>query len=676
MIPPKDIGRYNKPTAVFRRELVKSAGSGAKLMLIPLGHEKTSVRRLPWVTFVVMGLCLITFLFTHPGEKARMERAYEDLAEAFEYFGEHPYLELDPRLQNFLTQEFGSDGATSLIEMMRQTGPEPPTDPDLMQREQETLDGLVVKFSSSVDSSPLRILGVVPANIHVPTFITYQFAHLGWGHLLGNLFILFLAGPFIEDVWGRPLYATFYLAAGIVAALMFVARYPDFDAPLVGASGAIAGVMGAFLIRYWNTKIKFFYWIFFFLVGTFEAPAWLMLPLWFLKELVFAQAMDTVTAGEGGGGVAFWAHVWGFVFGVVVASAVAYFRIEERFIHRSIESKVTLVDNTAVEDAATLAEGGDRDGAKAALKHELAAHPENLDAAISLWNLCFHDGDVAASMPHMLSAIGHAVRTGDTHLVTTHWPEVLDSGCAVDVDPALGARIAEMLRKEIQIEPATETVDLVARRVDESTPSGIVLRLARLAVDLGSEQASALASIALSHPDLPPEAREELGEVAALAGEVTDGGSEPSTTEDSPEDEPVVYSIAARRVAPRRLDGQILEVEVDGKRHAIDLATVQVIAVCGITRSAQKPVVLVDLFLDSPWGERPRLRVIRMTSNTFDPRHLVGGDEAMVAFQTLLERLLEVSDAVPLPDPDAARGKPFQSFSTIDAYEKEVLGIG
>jgi hypothetical protein len=129
-------------------------------------------------------------------------------------------------------------------------------------------------------------------------------------------------------------------------------------------------------------------------------------------------------------------------------------------------------------------------------------------------------------------------------------------------------------------------------------------------------------------------------------------------------------------VVPRRLEGRSLEVEFDEKRHAIDLATVQVIAVCGITRAAEKPIVLVDLLLDSPWGDRPKLRVVRMTSNLFDPRELVGGDDAMVAFRTFLNRLFEISDAVPLPDPDAARGNPFQSFSTINEYEKEVLGIG
>ena len=645
-------------------------------MLIPLGHEKTSVRRLPWVTFVVMGLCLIIFLFTHPGEKSRMEHAFEDLGEAFEYFGEHPYLEMDPRLQDVLTQEFGSDGVTSLIEMMRQSGPKPPDNIDLLQREQETFDGLVEAFSSSVDSSPLRVLGVVPADIHIQTFITYQFAHVGWGHLLGNLFILFLAGPFIEDVWGRPLYAAFYLTAGVVAALMFVVRYPNFDGPLVGASGAIAGVMGAFLVRYWNTKIKFFYWIFFFMVGTFEAPAWLMLPLWFLKELTFAGAMDAVAPGEGGGGVAFWAHVWGFVFGVAMACAIAYFRIEERFIDRSIESKVTLVENTTIEEAGKLAEGGDREGAKTVLKRELGTQPENVDAAVLLWNLCFQDGDVAVSMPHMMSAIRSAARKGDDQFVTTHWLEVLDSGYAVEFDPALGARIAEMLRNESRFDPATATIDLAATRVEDSTPACVVLRLARLAIELESNQAAALAAAAVADPELPPEAREELEPIAADFVSTTGAGGTDEGTEEPEEDEPVVHSVIAKRVVPRRLDGQTLEVEIDGERHVVDLATIQVIAVCGIARAAEKPVVLVDLLLDSPWGDRPKLRVIRMTSNLFDPRQIVGGDDAMVAFQTLLERLFEVSGAVPLPDPDAALGKPFQSFSTIDAYEKEVLDIG
>jgi membrane associated rhomboid family serine protease len=642
-------------------------------MFIPIGHEETTVRRLPWVTFVIMGLCLVVFLFTFPGERSRQGKAFENLNDAWVYFEEHPYLEMDERLRGALTQEFGEAETNALIEMMRQAGPQPPTDSDQLVREQEEFEALLEAFFSAVDATPLRVLGVVPADMNVLTLITYQFAHAGWGHLFGNLFMLFLAGPFIEDRWGRPLYAAFYLTAGVFAALMFVVRYPDFGGPLVGASGAIAGVMGAFLVRFWNTKIRFFYW-FYIRFGTVEAPAWLVLPLWFLKELVFAQAMDSIAPGEGGGGVAFWAHVWGFVFGVLTATAIAYFQIEDRFIHRAIESKITLVENTAVEDAVALAEGGDRDGAKEALARELATNSDNVDAALALWNLCFQDANVAPAMPYMLSAVRAAAKKGDDQFVTTHWLEVLDSGYEVDLDPALGARIAEMLRDGSPADAGVATLDLTARRVDDSTPAGVSLRLARLATEIGSPQASVFAAAALANPDLPPEAREELEPIGALAPPAVD--DQRPESEEAEEEEPVVHTVLAKRVVPRRLQGTDLEVELDGQPRTVDLESIQVIAVCGISRAAQKPVVLVDLLLDSPWGDRPQLRVIRMTSETFDPRQVVGGEEGLAAFQKFLEQLFEVSDAVPLPDPEAARGRPFKSFSTVNDYEKEVLGIG
>jgi membrane associated rhomboid family serine protease len=641
-------------------------------MLIPIGHEETTVRRLPWVTFAIMGLCLVVFLFTVPGERSRQEQASGHLKEAWDYFVEHPYLVMNERLRAALAEQFGEEETQAILAMMRQSGPKPPQDIEQLRREQERFEVMIESYYNAIDKPPFRGLGVVPAHLHVLNLITYQFVHAGWGHLFGNLFILFLAGPFIEDRWGRPLYTAFYVTAGVFAALMYVVRYPDLGVSLVGASGAIAGLMGAFLIRFWDTKIKFFYW--FLKFGTFQAPAWLMLPMWFFIQLASAHAGDTSAPGEGGGGVAFWAHVWGFVFGVIVASTMAYFRIEDRFIHRAIESKITLVENTAVEDAAALAESGDRDGAREALVRELTNHPDDVDAAIALWNLSFQDGNVAPAMPHMLRAIRDAAKRGDDQFVTTHWLEVIDSGRDVDLEPALGARIVEILRNASLLDAALSTLNLTADRVDASTPSGVVLRLARTAVDLGSSQAADLAAVALGHHDLPAEAREELEPIAAAA--TSSGSDEGEEREQVEADEPVIHTVLAKRVVPRRLSGTDLEVELEEQTRSVDLKSVQVIAVCGITRAAQKPVVLVDLLLDSPWGDRERLRVIRMTSETFDPRGLVGGDDGMSAFQTFLDRLFVVSDAVPLPDPEAARGRPFKSFPTIDDYQREVLGIG
>src|SRR5207247_9669974 len=117
------------------------------------------------------------------------------------------------------------------------------------------LERLSAKISDAAVTDPLQRWGLVPARIRPDALITHMFLHAGWLHLLGNLFILYLAGPYIEDVWGRPLFAGFYLVSGLVAALAFVLRYPGLDQPLVGASGAIAGVMGAFLVRYGRPEI-------------------------------------------------------------------------------------------------------------------------------------------------------------------------------------------------------------------------------------------------------------------------------------------------------------------------------------------------------------------------------------------------------------------------------------
>ncbi len=647
-------------------------------MLIPIGHERTTVRRLPWVTFVIMILCAVAFLATLPAELKHQRQGAERIEEAVDYFVEHPYLELLPRFRDFLATQVGKDLLDAEIDLMRQAGPQPPGD-RLRQEEQAHLDSLIGGFFESVDGTPSRILGLVPAGFHAYALVTYQFMHAGWLHLIFNLFFLFVVGPFIEDVWGRPLFAGFYLAAGVVSALMFAVRYPELEVPLIGASGAVAGVMGAFLVRFVKAKMRFILWIGA-PIGPFQAPAWVIFPVWFLIQLFSAQLMDLALPDAGGGGVAFWAHVWGFAFGVVVAAAIAQFDVENRFIHRAIESKITLVDNTAVEDAALLAEKGENAAAIDALERELAARPDNVDAAISLWNLCFKGGTAARALPHMMRALERAVRTGDHGFVAANMEEVLYSGCEVVLEPNLGLRIGDILVKDGRHDAARDTVEVAVRSINDSTPAGLLLRLARLASELESAAAGAVAAAALARSDLPLEARDEL-EVLAARSAVKPDAATPADASAAPEDmsdgddTPIVHSVRAMAAKPRRLVGNVLELEVDEQARSLELGRIEAMAVCGISRTGQRPVVLVDLMLDAPWGDRAALRVVRLTSDSFDPRRLVGGEDSLQAFRKLLARLLELSDAVPLPDPDSARGNPFRSFPSIDAYEREVLGV-
>ena len=169
----------------------------------------------------------------------------------------------------------------------------------------------------------VRQWAVTPADIasghHLITLITSMFMHAGWMHIIGNMVFLWAFGPEIEESMGRLRYLTFYLLCGIVASVAQIAMAPHSTVPNVGASGAIAGVMGAFIITYPSDRIKtlvFFGWF----VRTTFIPAALLIGLWFLIQL-FNQVGAIMSTSADKGGVAYAAHVGGFIFGAVFARA-------------------------------------------------------------------------------------------------------------------------------------------------------------------------------------------------------------------------------------------------------------------------------------------------------------------------------------------------------------------
>jgi membrane associated rhomboid family serine protease len=144
--------------------------------------------------------------------------------------------------------------------------------------------------------------------------ITSMFLHGSWMHLIGNMWFLWLFGNNIEDSMTRPRYVAFYLLTGIAAALAQVMADPSSAVPMVGASGAISGVMGAYLVLFPRIRVYTLIPLGFF-ITTMALPAWVMLIYW--AFLQFAGGLTSIV-DEQGGGVAFWAHLGGFVAGVVL----------------------------------------------------------------------------------------------------------------------------------------------------------------------------------------------------------------------------------------------------------------------------------------------------------------------------------------------------------------------
>ncbi|HSF65106.1 MAG TPA: rhomboid family intramembrane serine protease [Paracoccaceae bacterium] len=158
--------------------------------------------------------------------------------------------------------------------------------------------------------------GLVPARVMsdgaVAGFFTSMFLHGGWMHLIGNMLFLWIFGDNLEDEMGHAKFAGFYLLSGLAAAAVQMAADPYTQIPMVGASGAIAGVLGGYLLMFPRARVDVLI-IFIIFFRIIPIPAWIMLGLWFGMQLFGGLSTPT-----NGGGVAYWAHAGGFVAGLVL----------------------------------------------------------------------------------------------------------------------------------------------------------------------------------------------------------------------------------------------------------------------------------------------------------------------------------------------------------------------
>lgn len=190
------------------------------------------------------------------------------------------------------------------------------------------VNALAFLFELSLDTFTrndfIAAFGLVPERFNWMSVFTSMFLHGGWMHLLGNMLFLWVYGDNIEDILGHGKFLLFYLACGAAAALAQYAMAPDSRIPMVGASGAIAGVMGAYMVKFPHSRIVLAGW--FIILFTFDLPAYVVLLYWF--ALQFISGLGGVAQIANRGGVAFFAHIGGFLAGVLL---ILMFKTRERY---------------------------------------------------------------------------------------------------------------------------------------------------------------------------------------------------------------------------------------------------------------------------------------------------------------------------------------------------------
>jgi membrane associated rhomboid family serine protease len=179
-----------------------------------------------------------------------------------------------------------------------------------------------LQFLNQFGVVPALVTGAVPGYaaegpvMSLLSIVTSMFLHGGWLHLIANMWVLWIFGDNIEDYLGHFKYLIFYLVSGIAASALHIGFNPDSRIASVGASGAIAGVMGAYFLLFPSARVLTLVPIIFFFTFIW-LPAWIVLGYWFIAQFL-SGAATSISTTQQTGGIAFWAHVGGFVAGIIM----------------------------------------------------------------------------------------------------------------------------------------------------------------------------------------------------------------------------------------------------------------------------------------------------------------------------------------------------------------------
>lgn len=342
------------------------------MLFLPIGRDESEIRRHAWISYGIIGINVVLFVLLNLIAGGRsygaIERSWDEM---LRFLVEHPHLEVPAVLDGALHPE-----VIDHLRSIRSTRTAVRRSASEIRRQQQELDEMASTLVAAVRDIPVLRWAYDPNHPTVTRLVSSMFVHADFLHLFGNLLLFFITAPFVEDVFGRPIFASLYIFGGMIATWTHVAQSGS-SAPLLGASGAIAAVMGAYLIRFHRSRIEFLF-IPLLIRPTlhfrFFVPAIVVLPLWFGKEFYFA------TQAPAEAGIAFWSHVGGFAFGVLVGIGMRLARIEEKFIDPRIESQISWKCSEELERAQQARRTMDWISAKRELDALLAKEPDNLDA--------------------------------------------------------------------------------------------------------------------------------------------------------------------------------------------------------------------------------------------------------------------------------------------------------
>jgi len=394
-------------------------------MLLPIKHEDMTARRWPVITIALIAINTVVFLFTMGSLDDEAPELGQVKLHILMLAAEHPELKLQPesqRLVDGFKQEHPDqwkqiqnpyrDIIDAFDAKLKMTEDAPRLQPEL--------DSLNAEYAKLSANSISQQYAFIPAQPRAITYLTANFLHGGWLHLIGNMWFLWLAGFVLEDVWGRWLYSVFYLISGAAALQFHAWTNPTSMTPALGASGAVAALMGAFLVRFPKMKIEMA-WLFMFKLHRFKVAAYWLLPMWLALEIFYGSLMGSSS------GVAHWAHVGGFLFGALAALAIQHSGLEHK-ANQAIEEQLSWTADPDLGQASEMMEHGQLDEGIIVLTNHVAAKPGSLDAWSLLRQIYTRQNDTISYLDATAKTCALHLKAHEIEAAFQDYAEFIDAG--------------------------------------------------------------------------------------------------------------------------------------------------------------------------------------------------------------------------------------------------------
>ncbi len=647
------------------------------------------IGKLPLLSLGFVCVLLASFPVFHFGYSAQRASVRADFQEAVDFAIRNPTVQIPPRLLPAIRAVLPNFDSNEIFAFLKKG-----RDKSALQKE---FEGVVTRAFDNLDSHPFRALGVVPAAPRIAGFAAHSFVHVGWVQLLGAVLLLMLAGPLLEPLWGRGAFAALVAVSGLASAGVFCLVHAGADRALLGAGGAVSGVVAAALVRFAREEVDLLRWLSPLKSVELIAPGWILALLWIAYEGAMWLTVPGALPGGVDTAVGYTAHAAGALLGGALALGAIRMGIEER-VGTSlppIVARAPREERFDLQQVFRARERGDSDAAFEMLLAESRRSARNRDAVTTFWEMAIERGEADVATPAMLQLVREEIRRGAEDVGVSHWRELTQHQPEARVElPAL-LKLIPFIRR-IDGESAAVLALQQAMDCGEDGPSSReAADIARLAADLEAGIARAAAERALADETLAEArradmesllrklcadekvampAREEGKELPVNAfyaeQDRSDFGDSGDLTQfGAPGDAfPCDLVVPATPVALES-ESLVLEIESGGFRSA-SYPAVSVVSVAGVGGLGPRPIVIVDIFATDPANSEFGLCIYRLRCDRFDPRRLVSDEkDPMAALRSFLEQILKRTQARPLPNPAAARANPVQVFESLEAYQ-------